>query len=149
MQVYIHLAIGVWIAHGRFHIERNREFVATQIGTQWCNHNMGIVWVAVCIIQKKIQLDVGGIGRHRRVLESGVFDFELHMGGGHAQIVHDAFHGEYQSHGAVGFYIGKVFGVAAGDHAQERFEIAVGCAHIDVHVHIGFAHFYPAFGFQW
>ena len=108
---------------------------------------MGIVWVAIGIVQGEIQLDVAGIGRHRRVLETRIFHFQLNMGGRHAQIVHDAFHGKDQSHSAAGFYIGEILGVAAGDHTQERLEITVWRAHIDIHVHIGFAHFYPSFGF--
>ena len=106
---------------------------------------MGIVWIAIGIVQREIQLDVAGIGRHSRVLETRIFHFQLNMGGRHAQIVHDAFHGKDQSHGAAGFYIGEILGVAAGDHTQERLEITVWRAHIDVHIHVDFAHFNPTF----
>ena len=70
------------------------------------------------------------------------------MGGRHAQIVHDAFHGKDQSHGTVGFYIREILGIAAGNNAQERLEITVGRAHIDVHVHVLFTHFYPSLGLK-
>ena len=68
--------------------------IPAQIGTQRRNHHMGIVWVAIGIVQGEIQLDIAGIGRHRRVLEPRIFHFQLNMGGRHAQIVHDAFHGK-------------------------------------------------------
>ena len=71
------------------------------------------------------------------------------MGRRHPQIVHDPFHQEHEFQTSRCVYVGEILCVTARNHTQERLKITVGCAHIDVHIHVLFTHFYPSLGLKW